>query len=239
MVWTKDRVISKLNEIKQKGFIPIPDGMYRNDDGIVGQIIEREFGVHENNLHIADLGTYELKGKRINKKSKSMLTLFHKTSDSGMTPLEIFERFAYEKPSNRTGELKRKLFTTINGIKENSKHFILNPNGVSCFDLYYQDEYLATWDITDGLSKIQQVLLVLAETQGRTNAPDERFHYTKAFILGSPKNIIDAVRKGAVVMDLCIDQPADRSVIPHDRGPHIRIKINRLSDLFDYAEQVL
>ena len=37
MEWTKEQVIRRLKEIEKKGFIPVPDGMYRNDDGIVGQ----------------------------------------------------------------------------------------------------------------------------------------------------------------------------------------------------------
>ena len=49
MEWTKEQVIRRLKEIEKKGFIPVPDGMYRNDDGIVGQILEREFEVYENN----------------------------------------------------------------------------------------------------------------------------------------------------------------------------------------------
>ena len=121
MEWTKEQVILRLKEIERKGFIPIPKGMYRNDDGIIGQILEREFGVKENNLHIADLGTYELKGMRFRK--GNMLTLFHQTSTEGMTPLQIFERFSYIRPSKRDGTSKRKLFTTINGNKENSLDF--------------------------------------------------------------------------------------------------------------------
>jgi len=78
--WNKKSVIDKLQEISQKGFIPIPEGMYRKGDGIVGQILEREFGINENNLHIADLGTFELKGMRITKSKGSMLTLFHEVT---------------------------------------------------------------------------------------------------------------------------------------------------------------
>lgn len=64
MEWTKDKVVKKMEELRDKGFISVPEGMFRKDDGIVGQILEREFGVAENNLHLADLGTYELKGMR-------------------------------------------------------------------------------------------------------------------------------------------------------------------------------
>ena len=113
MEWTKEQVIFRLKEVEEKGFIPIPQGMYRNDDGIVGQILEREFGVNENNLHIADLGTYELKGMRVKRRRSNTLTLFHQKSTEGMTPLQIFDRFSYVRATRRDGTLKRKLFTTI------------------------------------------------------------------------------------------------------------------------------
>jgi len=239
MVWTKKDVVKRLKEIEAKGFLPIPQDMYRNDDGVVGQLLEREFNVKENNLHIADLGTYELKGKRIKKKKSSMLTLFHKTSTSGLSPLQIFDRFGYVKKSNRDGTSKRKLFTTIYGNKENSLGFILRPSGTFNVDLYYHDEFLARWDLTSRISKISQVLLAFAETTGTRNSKEECFHYVKAFILSSPKNIYKAISDGAVVMDLCIDQPADKSKPPHDRGPHIRIPLKKLNMLFDNVEQVL
>lgn len=237
MQWTKGQVIYRLREIERKGYIPIPVGMYRNDDGIVGQILEREFGVDENNLHIADLGTYELKGMRINRNSN--LTLFHQTSSEGMTPLQIFDNFSYIRASRRDGSLKRKLFTTISGIRMNSLGFILRPSGACNVDLYHRDQYLASWDLSSGLSKIQQVLLAFAETIGQRNTDEEMFHFISAFILRSPRNIYTAISDGAVVMDLCMDQPADKSKPVHDRGPHIRIPIRKLHSLFDVVERVL
>lgn len=239
MEWTKEQVIFRLKEVEEKGFIPIPQGMYRNDDGIVGQILEREFGVNENNLHIADLGTYELKGMRVKSRRSNTLTLFHQKSTEGMTPLQIFDRFSYVRASRRDGTLKRKLFTTIKGDRENSLGFILRPSGTSNVDLYYHDEYLARWDLSSSLDKIQQVLLAFAETVGKRNTEEEQFHYIKAYILRSPRNIYEAIGEGAVVMDLCIDQPEDGSKPAHDRGPHIRIPIRKLSALFDVVEQVL
>lgn len=208
MEWAKEKVIQKMEELRDKGFIRVPADMFRKDDGIVGQILEREFGVAENNLHLADLGTYELKGMRKKKNKASTLTLFHQTSTTGLTPNQIFDRFSYEKPSQRDGSLKRKLFTTIYGNKVNSLGFILRGNGDANVDLFFQDEYLATWDLTSGHGKIKQVLLALAETRETANSKDEEFHFVEAFILSSPKNIYEAIESGAVVLDLCIDQPA-------------------------------
>lgn len=139
MEWTKENVIQKMEELRDKGFIRVPADMFRKDDGIVGQILEREFGVAENNLHLADLGTYELKGMRKKKNKASTLTLFHQTSTAGLTPNQIFDRFSYEKPSQRDGSLKRKLFTTIYGNKVNSLGFILRGNGDANVDLFFKD----------------------------------------------------------------------------------------------------
>lgn len=237
--WTKQDVIEKLLEISAKGFLSVPNDMFRTDDGIVGQILEREFGVQENNLHIADIGTYELKGMRQKKSRSNMLTLFHQTSSSGMSPIEIFKRFGYIRKSNRSDVLKKKLFTTIKGNSYNSLGFILKATAENQICVYYKDEYLASWDLTEGKAKINQVILVFAETQGVTNSNTETFHYNKGYLLSSPKPFDKAVKQGAVVMDLCIDQPADGSKGIHDRGPHIRIPISKLSYLYNSIERIL
>ena len=83
------------------------------------------------------------------------------------------------------------------------------------------------------------MLLAFAETAGQRNTMSERFHFVSAYILHSPQNIYEAISEGAVVMDLCIDQPADGSRPAHDRGPHIRIPVKKLEALFDSVERVL
>lgn len=239
MDWTKVEVTEKLKKISQKGFISIEDEMFREDDGVVGQVLEREFGISENNLHIADLGTFELKGMRYKKERSNKLTLFHKTSTSGMKPLQIFERFCYEKPSKRNGSMKKKLFTTIKGNRLNNLGFILKASDGYKLELYYHDEYLATWDLANGENKINQILLVLAETKGTANSKEEQFHYKIAYILSDPKNIYEAIDAGTVVLEFCIDQPADMTKAPHDRGPHIRIPVKKMNTLFGSVEQIL
>ncbi len=64
MNWTIDQIKQRLLEVKAKGFLAIPDGMYRRDEGVVGQILEREFNIKENNISVRDLGSFELKGMR-------------------------------------------------------------------------------------------------------------------------------------------------------------------------------
>lgn len=241
MEWTKKNVAARIKEISEKGFIPIPEEAYRRDDGSIGQVLEREFGVPENNIHLADLGTYELKGMRLGKKKSRRLTLFHQKPTSGMEIKQIFERFSYERPSARDGTPKRKLFTTIKGNRQNNRGFLLKAEGESAVSLYHQEEYLATWDLSGSEGKINQILLAVAETTGAVNSKEEKFHFVEAYILSAPKNIYEAITAGAVVMDLCIDQPAADfgKKVPHERGPHIRIPISKLHLLFDSIERIL
>lgn len=139
MEWTKDLVTERLDIINEKGFIPISNDMFRTDDGIVGQILEREFDVIENNLHLADLGTFELKGMRYKKNKPNMLTLFHQTSATGLTPIQIFDKYGYIRKSNRSESMKKKLFTTIRGDKTNSLGFILKANSENEIQLFHDD----------------------------------------------------------------------------------------------------
>lgn len=237
--WTKEKVITQLALTREKGFIPVQSEMFRKDDGIVGQVLEREFGVKENNLHLADLGTYELKGMRIRKGRGNKVTLFHQPPERGLTTREIFERFCYVRPSSRDGQLKRKLFTTVKGNRQNNLGLILRANSENAIDLYWQDEYLSTWDLTSGKNKINQTILALAETQGLANSRYEHFHFVEAYLLSEPKDIGEAIRSGAVVMEFCVDQPVDERVAPHDRGPHVRIPFRNLNMLFGKIEQIL
>jgi len=239
MEWNKESVIAKLEKINAKGYIPIPEELFRTDDGIVGQILEREFGIQENNLHIADLGIFELKGMRYKKNRPNMLTLFHQTSTSGMTPIQIFEQFGYIRKSNRSNVMKKKLFTTIRGDKTNSLGFTLKADNDYAIHLYHKDEYLATWDLSQAKNKINQVILAFADTKGAINSKEEQFHYIKAYLLNDLKSLSKAITDGAVVMDLCIDQPADKSKGVHDRGPHIRIPVKKLDQLFNNVDQIL
>ena len=185
-------------QISQKGFISIPHEDYRKDEGVIGQLLEREFNVSENNISMRDLGSFELKGMR---KKSSTLTLCHKTTSEGYTPNQVFDRFGYVRPSNRDSSvIKKKLFSTINGRKPNSLDLILGPNDETRFSMYYQPntstkEFICTWDIEDSLRKIDSIILVLADTKGKTNARDEQFHYVEAWLYNELKDFSTLLTK--------------------------------------------
>lgn len=226
MNWTLDQIVAKLSDIKAKGFLPIPTGMYRRDEGVIGQILEREFRISENNLSIRDLGNFELKGMR---KKSGTLTLCHKTTETGLTPIQVFDRFGYVRPSKRDQSvLKKKLFTTITGTRQNSLGFILKSPDLSSINMYSGEEFICGWNLEDSIEKIDQIILVIAETWGKTLARDEQFHFIEAYLLDELKNMDELVESGVIVIDFCIDQPVGSTRGPHDRGPHIRIPKSKL-----------
>jgi len=236
-VWTIEAIAAKLADIKAKGFINIPTQMFRSDEGVVGQILEREFNIRENNLKVGDLGEFELKGMR---KNSSTLTLCHRTPESGLNPIQIFDRFGYIRASNRDRSImKKKLFCTITGKGFNKNGFILKPDRQSYIDLFYKDEFICKWNLTDAIGKINKLILVIAETKGTTNSKDEQFHYIQGFLFNGLKPINELVRQGKIVIDFCIDQALNSDKGPHDRGPHIRIPKTQLASAYNEVKVIL
>lgn len=241
MEWTLDAVTKRLEEIKAKGYIPIPAGMHRTDDGIVGQILEREFHVVENNLSLRDLGTFELKGIRA---TSTNITLSHKKAQKGCSPIEIFNRFGYIRASNRDPNvLKKKLFVTINGIKPNPQGLMLRGIDDVSVDMVYGNEFICEWDLTAPLAKMDQIILGVAKTTGKTNATDETFWYEAAFLLDGLKPLKALIDSGIIVIEMSVDQPvlADGTPLkaPHDRGPHIRASVAKLPRAYNVVKRIL
>ncbi|MCB0407890.1 MAG: hypothetical protein KDD34_06775 [Bdellovibrionales bacterium] len=235
-IWDINAIVSQLAKIEAKGFIGINGSDYRKDDGAIGQILEKEFNIVENNLSTRDLGDFELKA--IRQRSKT-ITLCHKKPISGLTPLQLFERFSYVKPSSRDSSLlKRKLFTTITGKRENSLGLKLAGKSHSQFDLLFKNERLSTWDISEQLHKISSIILVLAQTEGTTNSRNEKFYFYEAFLMKDILDIGHLITQGFLVLDLCIDQVVNSHKAPHDRGPHIRISKSKILQSFKQVKKI-
>jgi len=236
MYWSKEQIHKRLLKIKAKGFLPIPEGMYRRDEGVIGQILEREFGIKENNISVRDLGSFELKGMR---EKSGTLTLSHKTTDVGLSPIEVFEKFGYEKPSNRDKSiLKKKLFTTVKS-KPNNLGLYLVPSGDTRISMYHNSEFICSWNLSAPLEKINAILLVFAETKGATASRDELFHFTSAHFIQNLKPISTLVSSNIIVIDFCIDKQVNSNKSPHDRGPHIRIPKSKLFMAYEFNEKIL
>ena len=71
-LFTKDSLISALREVRGRGWI---ESTRQGNDGGVGNTLEDQLGIAENNLAIPNAAEWELKAQR--KTTSSMVTLFH------------------------------------------------------------------------------------------------------------------------------------------------------------------
>ena len=125
--------------------------------------------------------------------------------------------------------IKKKLFTTVKGNRVNNLGLRLQADGGAALAMYYHQELICVWDLTKPIQKFDQMILVIAQTKGKTCSHDEEFHYVNAHLLNGMKPLNTLVNSGAIVVDFCIDyQPIGSTRTPHDRGPHIRIPKRKL-----------
>lgn len=71
-IYTKESLISELQNIQQRGWVK---STRPGNDGAVGNTLEDLLGIEENNLPIPNAAEWELKAQR--KKTSSLATLFH------------------------------------------------------------------------------------------------------------------------------------------------------------------
>ena len=62
----------------------------------------------------------------------------------------------------------QKLFTTITGTRQNSLGFILKSPDPSSINMYHGEEFVCGWNLEDSIDKIDQIILVIADTWGKT-----------------------------------------------------------------------
>lgn len=238
-MWTLENIKKQLEITYKKGFIGKDETLveYRHDDGAIGQILEKEFNVKENNLTVADLGEFELKGMRRN---SNTLTLCHKRTENGLSPIGVFDRFGYVRRSLRNPNvLKKKFFATITGKKQNNHGLRLMSNKQNRITMTYKEtEFICDWNLEDSLQKINSIILVFADTIGVTNSAEEKFHYKEGYLLKNLKDLSTLVNYGNVVIDFCIDKPLDEKKAPHDRGPHIRIPKRKLFESYESVQLI-
>jgi MvaI/BcnI restriction endonuclease family protein len=172
--------------------------------------------------------------------AKNVVTFAHKRPDIGLSPIQIFDRFGYVRKSNRDPDvMKKKLFTTVGGSRANSLGLRLQAGAKAHIEMFFHDEFICSWSLTDALRKMDQVIPVEAETSGTRNSIDERFHFVRAYPLNGLRRIGDLVTENVVVVDFCIDQILGSSQGPHDRGPHIRISRRKVSRAYHEVRTLL
>jgi hypothetical protein len=234
----KKIINEKLKEIFVMGYIENICVDRKNDDGNIGQTIERKLGIEENNKSQPDFLDYNVELKTSRNKTKSKITLFTKVPDIGMKTRKIFEKYGYTSKSKRYPTInKKKLNTTITYGKYNNRGFTLKTKNDNIF-IYKKDGdnevEICGWSNLEN-QKINNTLLVFADTKGKTNSKDELFHYTSAVWLENPISIVEAIKQGLIVIEFAIEEVDGKF---HDRGVKFRISKTNLYKMFKNIEYI-
>lgn len=233
---TLKEIQNQLLILKRKGFVPSrrigPTG--------IGHTLEQELNLSETNLAIPDIGgRVELKATR--KNSGSMVTLF--TFNRAVWQLhqkEIIENYGYIDEQNR-----RSLYSTVFYKQPNPQNLKIeldkSENKVHLYHI--SGNLLATWSVYTivgkFISKLERLLVVLADSQINDETGKEEFLFNEAYLLEnpSPDNFLTAFENSQVAIDLRMHLKGTGTVRNHGTG--FRIKETNIINLYAYKKQIL
>ncbi len=202
--------------------------------------IIREFNLTETNLAIPDIGgRVELKATR--KNSGSLVTLF--TFNRAVWQLhqkEIIESYGYIDDKNR-----QSLYSTVFYGQQNPQNLRIDiDKSENKVHLYQGNEnQIATWSVYTivgkFISKLERLLVVLADNQINDETGKEEFLFNEAYLLEnpSPENFIDAFENSQIAIDIRMHLKSTGTVRNHGTG--FRIKENIIINLYADKKQIL
>jgi len=229
-----DEVKQRLIEIRDMGYIQT----HRAHDTGIGKTLEDLLDIKENNIMLPDIGDIELKAKRA--KSASMLTIATATPYPKGAIGRLFAAYKY-----LDDEGYYNLHSTIYGSQKNPQDFQLNiaSDRLIIENTYNIEAYwpLSVFD-TVLKSKSNRILLVFAETRGKKNTQEEKFHYTEAHLLSdlSKDKFEAAILTDKLKVDLRIGvfRSGLKKGKHHDHGTGFRINRRDFLKLYDLYEQI-
>ncbi len=228
-----NKIISKLQEIENKGFIP---SLRRGSTGI-GYTFETLFGLQENNIPIPDVGG-RVEIKTIRRDSQSLLFTFNR----GVWHLkqkEFIQKYGYIDEKGRYA-LKNTLFYGKPIPQGISLDIDESMNIIYLVDVN-TGEKLATWDVYvmvgKFMVKLSRLLLVIADRkveQGR-----EYFHYNEAYLLTnpSPRSFLKAFKDSSIGIDIRMHLKESGAV--RNRGTAFRVRERYLTELYENKRRLI
>ena len=233
---TLKEIQNQLKMLKAKGFVP----SRREGPTGIGHTLEQELNLNETNLAIPDIGgRIELKATR--KNSNSLVTLF--TFNRAVWQLhqkEIIENYGYLDEQNRQSLYSSVFYNQPNPqnlkieiVKSENKVHLYHNSGI----------LLATWSIFTivgkFISKLERLLIVLAENQVNDISGKEEFYFNEAYLLEnpSPDNFLNAFENSQIAIDLRMHLKSTGTVRNHGTG--FRIKENNILNLYSLRKRVL
>ena len=254
-LYTKDEFIKRLLEVKQKKWIP--SGRSINNVGAVGNTIEDELDIKENNLPIANAGEWELKSQR--QETSSLTTLFHFEPwprDQKFVPCIFLPKYGWPHPTE-PNEMSFRV--TMSGDRYTDRGFKVVVDRLQShvsidFDASRVDPSHSDWlkevQRKAGLGKIQPVpywrfekleakarpklknsFYVVAKT--RMIEGKEEFSYETCMLLQNFQfeKFLNAMENGIVFVDF-------DAKTTHNHGTKFRMRQNMWPEFYEKVTQV-
>jgi len=258
-IFTKDDLIKKLLEIKQKGWIP---NARQGNAGGVGNTLEDLLGIKENNLPIPNAAEWELKCQR--KGSSSLTTLFHMEPSPRavrFVPSILLPQYgwSHELAGTTYPETEMSFRQTIHGLKRSDRGFcvIINTTSrkvlvsfnASSVEQRHQDWLNSVkdriglselypqpyWGFDDLFHKAGTKLLNCFYVQAdvKKDSGQEYYHYNTIMILCkfSLDKFIAAIENGIILIDF-------DARTGHNHGTKFRIRQGKWECLYDDVEKI-
>jgi hypothetical protein len=207
----------RLEALKAQGFIETK----RKGSTGIGYTLEEKLNLDENNLAIPDIGgRVELKATR--KNSKSLVTLF--TFNRGVwhqPQKDIIENYGKFDANGRRG-----LYSTLYYAHPNPCNLMIDIDE-SAHKIHLKDtddKLIATWSlyviIGKFVSKLERLLMVLADSRLNSAANREEFEFNEAYLLTdpSPENFLAAFKESLIAIDLRMHIKESGAVRNHGTG---------------------
>lgn len=258
-VYTTGWLSDALSKVRALGWV---QSQRPGNDGGIGNTLEDLFGVAENNLKIADLGVFELKGHK--SEGSSLVTLLHADPLPKIrsSPVQYLLLPKYGWP-HETIPREFSFRQTIRGDRPTNRGFSVkldreNARLVTVFDpslvdLSEHEEWLESVKSRVGLgplnpvpywpikiledrtrAKLTNVIFIEADVRGTKSDPTRSFKYSAAYLLRdfSFKSFLNAIEKGYVFIDY-------DARTHHNHGTKFRIHNYDWKQIYDYVERLM
>ena len=253
-IYTKDKLIKKLLEIRDMGWIP---NARPGNQGGVGNTLEDLLGIEENNLPLPNASEWELKTQRANQ--SSLTTLFHMEPSPRalkFVPSILLSKYGWkhDEAGKRYPENEMSFRQTINAVSRTDRGFgiIIEYNErkiLVSFDYAYVNlnkhgEWIGSvkervglgelnpqpyWGFDDLYHKAAIKLLNCFYIKADVKKIDKKeyYHYREVYMLETFDfdKFIDALAKGVILIDF-------DARTGHNHGTKFRMRQDRLPDLY-------
>ena len=237
---------NKLKIISNKGYIPT----LRKGDTGVGQTLEQELGLTENNDSAPDLGSLgELKARRSKQKSLTSLVSINKCIEWGRRCGCLSDAITYFGKERSDGELGLSLTLNFKGkteIENKERGFIAKiwGNKIRFYGTgqWMPPIYFFSINLNKAYelykNKFESGLISVEDTMG--TGVHEKFHYKNAYRYSSlnVQRLVNLVKSGIIKIDFrCRTQNGGYGV--RDHGTSFRIDPKYFGYLYENTENLL